>query len=166
MRRPRFTIGRLMIAVAVVAVDCVLVPYVFDGVLVLVLALHLALFRLGRDRPRRRFWAGFLAGGLALIAVYLATNGALFVWSQQLLVESIKSVPLVARSFDRLVYAHPMLSWLVFAELAYGIPALIGALLTGLLATAWPLGRRSRAADALQGAHPSAPAPQGLAPSR
>jgi hypothetical protein len=147
MRRARLTIGRLMIAVAVVAVDCVLLPYVFDGVLVLVIALHVALFRLGREHPRRRSWTGFLAGGLALIGMYIASGGALLEWSGRALVETVKCVPPVARAFERFVNSHPASGWIVFAELAYGMPALASAVLTGLLATAWRSGRLSPAAD-------------------
>src|SRR5947209_18664618 len=71
MRLPRFSIGRLMIVVGLIALNLSAVrafvsiePWLLIGVAPAGLALQLAAFRLIRSRGRARaFWAGFLAAG-------------------------------------------------------------------------------------------------------
>jgi hypothetical protein len=72
MRLPRFSIGKLMIVVGLIALNLAagrvlysIEPWLLVGIAPAGLALQFAAFRLIRSRgPARAFWAGFLAVGL------------------------------------------------------------------------------------------------------
>lgn len=69
----RYRVQTLMIVVAIVALDCALVPLVerLAGGLMLGIAMELGWIRLLHARGRtRRFWIGFEAAGAAVLAVY------------------------------------------------------------------------------------------------
>jgi hypothetical protein len=72
MRRPRFSIGKLMVVVGLIALNLsagrvlfAIEPWLLIGVALAGLALQWAAFRLIGSRGRARaFWAGFLAAGV------------------------------------------------------------------------------------------------------
>jgi hypothetical protein len=67
------TIGRFMVAVAVIALDCgFLIEGAFSGLLVPVLALNLGLLLARAGGRGRRFWSGFVATDLLAVAGFVA----------------------------------------------------------------------------------------------
>jgi hypothetical protein len=84
MRLPRFSIGRLMIVVGLIALNLAagrvlfsIEPWLLIGVAPTGLALQFAVFRLILSRgPARAFWAGFLAAGL--LAAWSLVGAMLF----------------------------------------------------------------------------------------
>ena len=72
MKRPQFTIGRLMLAILVIAFNAGLIRSfsqgMFSGVILLFFAMQVGLFLGLRSHGRaRRFWVGFEGAGIALI---------------------------------------------------------------------------------------------------
>lgn len=81
MPMPRYRLRTLLIVVAVVALDCAVVPVAesLAGGLLVGLALQVGLFRLVSSRGRaRRFWGGFEATGLVMLILYMV--GQLVRW--------------------------------------------------------------------------------------
>ncbi len=101
MRVPRVTIAGMMAAVAVVAFDCFAVMMTdLLGVVLIVIALDVGFIRWWRVRgPRRRFWAGFEAAGLAALLAYIAcvrATGAAILGLPILVLGLLESVPIGA----------------------------------------------------------------------
>ncbi len=73
MNRPRFTIGHLMLAILVIAVNAGLIRAfflqgMFSGVILLFFAMQVGLFLLLHSKGRARcFWVGFGGAGIAVV---------------------------------------------------------------------------------------------------
>src|SRR5690348_7467799 len=75
MPTPRVHLRTLMLVVAVVALDCALVPLAerLAGALVLGVMIQLGLFRLVHVPGwARRFWGGFTAAGVVMLVLFAA----------------------------------------------------------------------------------------------
>lgn len=149
MRIPRaqFTVRGMMVAVAVIAVDCfVLVMTAGGAVLLIGLLLNVGLVRWWRTEGRHcRFWGGFVAAGLGAVLAYIVclhTLGSAFEWWPTIMFEnSPEYLPTWAVEWlESFVGVLP--TW-VFAitlfEVGFGLPMLLFALIGGLLsAFIWP----------------------------
>lgn len=158
MRLPRFTIGAMMAAVAISALDCMVI-LISDlaGVILMGVALHYGLYRSwGSTGPARRFWAGFEAAGAAALLSYLValsvTDGGVHE-VPLLAIALLEDFPsaTVRRVVFRLETTHDLIFMLAVFELTLGLPMLLVALGGGGLAVSAGSRQDSRArvADAL-----------------
>jgi hypothetical protein len=154
MRLPRMTIRTFMVAVVIIAIDCVfLIDGAFSGLLVPVLALNLGLFRLTRAGDRgRRFWTGFVVTDLLAVAGYVAlgyvAEEAVAQWPAPLLNGVISRLPGdAALAVDRnltLFLGESLLAQVVLLETTVGVPLVLLAVAGGWIGRAVRPSRATR----------------------
>ena len=145
MRIPRITIRRLMITIAVIALDCYFVIEVFLGILLPILVLNIGLVPMGLSRARkRRFWVGFELTGLLLLVAYSACLMVVaepFPFLHEPLASVGEYIPIrLAEALEMWIgssspsYVVPIFLIILIDEIVFGIPLLLLAVGGGLIA--------------------------------
>jgi hypothetical protein len=148
MRMPgvQFTVRAMMVAVAVIAFNClVLIMTDGAGVLLIGLLLNVGFFRWWRTRGRcHRFWGGFAAAGLGAVLAWIGcvrTLGPADMWPWFIISGTRPYLPLEAIEWLENLYdaADNLIFLITMLEVAFGLPTLLFGLIVGLLsATGWP----------------------------
>ena len=143
LRSVQFTVRGMMVAMAVIALDCfALVMTDGAGVLLIGLLLNIGFVRWRRTvARRRRFWGGFVATGLAAVLAYIGCTqmlGAAFIlWPMDILMIAPRYLPTVAGEWlDNSIGTwsrHQLIFVITIFEVGFGLPMLLFALIGGLL---------------------------------